>query len=227
MSDTGNFGFGQMFPEDYANDMAVTSFIARQMIAMLDTVKLVQVLAVYGGGVGPAGTVDVLPLVNQVDGNFNPAPPPPGSKSVPHGKVEGIPWSRIQGGANAVICDPQVSDIGYVVCTDRDISNAVARNGMLSGTSLLGIGIDPASWRNFSICDGVYVGGCLNVAPNQYLIFTATGVRLVDSYGNSVAMGPGGITMSDFSGNVIETSSAGVAVTATNFTWNGQVVQVV
>ena len=94
MSDTSTFGYGQMSPYDTSSEFAVTSFIVRQMIAKLDTMKLVQVVAVHGGGVNPGGTVDVYPLVCQVDGNFN---------GKPHGTVYGLPWSRLQGGKNAVI----------------------------------------------------------------------------------------------------------------------------
>jgi hypothetical protein len=204
MSDTSSYGYGQLQPEDFNHEMAVVAAIARQMIAELDTIKLVQVAAVHGGGVALAGTVDVVPLVNQVDGQFNP---------VPHGTVYGVPWTRVQGGPNAIICDPQVNDIGWVACCDRDISKAVAQNGMLSGSSLLGTGVNPGSWRKYNICDGIYVGGALNVSPTQYLQFTATGARLVDKNGNSVALGPNGITLTDANGNVISTTSAGIAVT--------------
>ena len=125
MSDASTFGYGQMSPYDTSSEFAVTSFIVRQMIAKLDTVKLVQVVAVHGGGLNPAGTVDVFPLVCQVDGGFT---------GKPHGTVYGLPWSRVQGGQNAVVCDPQVNDVGYVVCADRDISKVSAQNGQLTSS---------------------------------------------------------------------------------------------
>jgi hypothetical protein len=204
MSDTSSFGYGQLFPEDYANEMSAISFICRQMIAEMDVMKLVQVQAVHGGGIALGGTVDVFPLVNQVDGNFNP---------VPHGTVYGLPWTRIQGGPNAVICDPQVNDIGYVLCSDRDISSVVSQNGLLSGASLLGTGVNPGSWRKLSICDGIYIGGCLNVTPTQYLLFTTTGVRIVDANGNSITMGASGIAWTDTFGNMLSSTNAGFTVT--------------
>jgi hypothetical protein len=128
--------------------------------------------------------VDVLPLVSQVDGNGN---------ATPHGTVTGLPWSRVQGGKNAIICDPQVGDIGYVVACDRDISGVV-RSGKQS---------TPGSSREFDVADGIYAGGCLNVAPNQYLVFTTSGVRLVDSFGNSIAMTATGMTLADCNANQI------------------------
>ncbi len=191
MSDTGNFGYGQQNPNDSSSDFNVISFIVRQMIARLDTMKLVQVKAVHGGAgaIDKAGTVDVLPLVKQIDGNGN---------TRPHGIVNGIPWSRIQGGKNAVICDPEVDDIGYVVASDRDISTV--KSALKQS--------NPGSYRRYNIADGVYVGGCLNVAPEQYLVFTADGVRLVDKSGNSVAMSSTGIVITPKSGQPVKVSGS-------------------
>jgi hypothetical protein len=187
-----DFGYGHEIPNDSGSDFNAIAFVVSQMTAKMDTAKLVQVQAVHGGGLAGAGTVDVLPLVQQIDGN---------GYGTPHGTVYGLPWSRIQGGKNAIICDPQVGDTGYVVAADRDIS--VLKNQ--SPGAVTTKGYLPGSRRRFSIADGIYAGGCLNVAPNQYLIFTATGVRLVDMNGNSFAMGPTGVTWTDFNGNQMVT----------------------
>ena len=103
------FGYGHQQPSDAAHPLNARDFHIRQIIARMNTMKLVQVTAVHGGGLAAAGTVDVLPLVSQIDGNGN---------VTPHGIVSGIPWSRVQGGLNAIICDPQKDDIGYVVASD-------------------------------------------------------------------------------------------------------------
>jgi hypothetical protein len=200
-------GYGQQTPADAANDMAGISFIVRQMMARMSTTKLVQVKAVTGGGLAPAGTVDVLPLVQQIDGN---------GYGTSHGVVHGLPWSRVQGGKNAIICDPQVGDVGYVVAADRDISKV--KNTRAESL--------PGSRRRFNISDGVYAGGCLNVAPNQYLIFTSTGVRLVDSNGNSVTTGPTGMTLADLNGNQIVMAAGFVNVVTASFRVNGVPVTV-
>lgn len=196
-------GIGHQLPGDWTDEMALIAFICRQMIAEMATMKLVKVVAVTGGGEGePAGTVDVLPLVQQIDGNGN---------GTSHGTVYGIPWSRLQGGSSAVICDPMVDDIGYVVVSDRDISKVKStREEALPGT-----------WRRNDLSDGVYAGGCLNVAPEQYLIFTATGVRLVDRNGNSVSMGPTGMTLADLNGNQIVMAPGFVNVITASFRVNG------
>lgn len=171
-SDQGDFGYGQQDPNDSTNDFNMTAFLVRQMISRLDTMKLVKVLAVTpgdgDGDVKKAGTVDVQPLVSQIDGNGN---------ATPHGTVYGIPWSRAQGGKNAVIIDPEVGDLGYVVVSDRDISSAKENGGE--------IGPAPTR-RQYNLADGVYAGGALNVAPEQYLIFTEKGFRLVSKDGGSI-----------------------------------------
>lgn len=189
------FGYGQLDPNDFANEFNVICFIVRQMTARMDTMKLVKVMAVAGGGgaIAAAGTVDVLPLVNQVDGNMN---------STPHGTVYGIPWWRLQGGDGAVIVDPAVGDIGYVTVSDRDISSVKANRAQAN----------PGSARRFDIADGVYVGGVLNGPPTQYLVFTANGLSLVDRNGNSIAMTSAGIVITDANGNVITANAAGISV---------------
>jgi len=191
-------GYGQQTPEDSNSDLGAVAFIVRQMMAQMDTMKLVQVVTVHGGAaaIAAAGTVDVLPLVNQIDGATPPNP-------TPHGTVYGIPWSRLTGGQNAVICDPQANDIGYVVAADRDIS-------VLKTTFAQG---NPGSQRRFNIADGIYTSLALNVAPNQYLVFTSTGVRLVDQFNNSIALASSGVTIS-VAGSVIgRFTSTGLAVT--------------
>lgn len=203
-----SFGYGQEIPNSSGSDFAAVAFVVRQLMAKMDTSKLVQVVAVHGGGVAPAGTVDVLPLVQQIDGN---------GFGTPHGTVYGLPWSRVQGGANAVICDPAVDDVGYVVAMDRDISKVKNQSIPISTTT----GFLPSTRRKFNIADGIYGGGCLNVAPNQYLIFTTTSVRLVDKNGNSIALGPTGMTYADVNGNQIIMAAGFVNIVTAVFQVNG------
>lgn len=201
MSDTSDtVGYGQQQPWDGDSDLNAVAFLVRQIVAEIDTMKLVQVQVVHGGGLAPPGTVDVLPLVTQIDGSGN---------STPHGTVYGIPWSRLQGGKNAIICDPQVDDIGYVVAADRDTSNVRASRKQAT----------PGSRRRHDIADGVYAGWCLNVAPDQYLQFTATGIRLVDKNGNSAELSDAGVTVvSPLSVTAKIDNTRGFRVTPTEFT---------
>lgn len=196
------FGYGQQRPSNATHPVNVAEFHMRQIIARISTMKLVQVMAVHGGGIAPAGTVDVLPLVNQLDGNGN---------ATAHGTVYGIPWSRVQGGDSAIICDPAVDDIGYVVAADRDISSV--KNSLKRS--------NPGSFRRFDIADGIYAGGCLNAAPGQYLIFTSTGARLVDRNGNSIVMSATGMTISDPNGNEIIMGPGSINMVTPSFQVNG------
>ena len=78
-------------------------FIVENLIGRIQTVTLVQVKAVKAAGVNPVGTVDVQPMIAQLDGNGN---------AFAHGIIHNIPYFRLQGGTNAVIIDPKVGDIG-------------------------------------------------------------------------------------------------------------------
>jgi hypothetical protein len=117
-------------------------------------------------------------MVKQMDGSGN---------ASSHGVIYGIPVARNQGGGNAIINDPKVGDIGHMVVSDRDISSVQSNNG---GES------NPGSFRRHDLADGVYHSAMLNPAnPSQYMVFTATGVTIVDQNGNSIVMGPGSITI--------------------------------
>lgn len=135
-------------------------FAITQAIAKVQTVTLVQIQAVTNAGeVEPVGFVDILPLVNQVDGNGNPTP---------HVTIYGVPYVRIQGGANAVILDPQVGDIGIALFTSRDISKVKSTKAQAN----------PGSGRMYDFADGLYLGGVLNGVPQQFVRFSSEGIEL-------------------------------------------------
>jgi len=130
------------------------------VLGELATATVVQVVAVTNaGGVEPVGSVDVLPLVRQVT---------PDGDGVPHGTVFGLPYMRMQGGANAVILDPQVGDIGIAVFASRDISSVKATKAEAL----------PGSARTFDYADGLYIGGVLNGVPTQFVQFAAAGITI-------------------------------------------------
>lgn len=135
-------------------------FVVGQMIAEMQTVALVEVVGVSNdGGLSPVSTVDVRPLVHQMAGNRT---------AVPHGIIYKIPYMRLQGGANAIILDPQIGDIGMCGFCSRDSSTVVAtRKAAL-----------PASLRKYNWSDGLYIGGFLNGVPTQYIRFSADGIEI-------------------------------------------------
>lgn len=181
-------GYGQQTPYDTTDPLAEITFIIRQMISKLGTMKVVQVVTVHGGGLAATGTVDVMPLVSQIDGNNN---------TQPHGVVYGLPYFRIQGGTNAIICDPVVGDIGYVVVSDRDISSVKKNASSITGSANPSPSnqVTPGSARRNDLADGVYVGGILNATPKQIIQFTTTGITIADMNGNQIVMGPGSVNI--------------------------------
>ncbi len=112
------------------------------------------------GGVSPVGFVDVQPMINQVDGDGN---------AVPHGIIPNVPYSRLQGGANAVILDPEVGDIGVAVFASRSIASVIANRAPSN----------PSGNGSFRWSDAMYVGGMLNGTPTQYMRFSAAGIEIV------------------------------------------------
>jgi hypothetical protein len=152
---------GQQGPSDAGSSFNATSFIIRQLLGRINTVKLVEVQAVTNnGGVSPIGTVDVLPLVDQIDGAGN---------TVPYPTLFGMKYFRLAGGSNAIIIDPQVGDIGLAVFADRDSSSAIAT----------GAQSPPGSRRQFDLADGFFIGFFLGGAPTQYIEFSAAGITIV------------------------------------------------
>lgn len=169
---------------------------AMQMFAQkMQTVTLVEVQAVTNsGGISPVGTVDVLPLVNQMTGD---------RIAVPHGVLYRVPYFRLQGGANAIILDPQVGDIGLCCFASRDISAVKAQKGAAP----------PGSFRMFDWADGLYLGGFLNGTPTQYVAFAAGGITLLS---------PSKITLHAPEVDIV--ASTKVAVTSPEITQTGTVV---
>lgn len=135
-------------------------FIINQAIAKINTLTLVKVIScTNSGGLSPVGTVDVQPLVNQIDAQGNPTP---------HTTIFNVPYIRIQGGSNAVILDPQPGDIGICGFASRDISKVKTNKKQ----------DNPGSFRKYSYSDGLYLGGTLNGTPTQYVQFSAAGIKL-------------------------------------------------
>lgn len=152
---------GTQGPESRANEFNAVEFVITQLLNKRNYTTLVQVMAVRSAGeVAPVGFVDVQIMLNQIDAAGN---------SMPHGTVNNVPYFRLQGGANAVIIDPQVGDIGMATFADRDISSVKASRAISN----------PGSKRRADIADGLYTGGFLNGVPTQYVRFTDSGIEVV------------------------------------------------
>lgn len=137
------------------------AFAVQQLISKIQTAALVKIVSCTNdGGLSPVGFVNVQPLVNQLDQNGNP---------VPHVTIYNVPYLRIQGGANAIILDPQAGDIGVAVFASRDISKVKSTQAQAN----------PGSARQYDFSDALYLGGMLNGVPAQYVQFLADGIKIV------------------------------------------------
>lgn len=154
-------------------------FMVQQLIAKLQTATLVRVESCTNdGGLSPFGFVDVVPMVNQVDANGNPQP---------HTTIYNVPYLRIQGGANAIIIDPQEGDIGIAIFASRDLTKV--KNTQAPA--------NPGSARQYDFSDALYLGGLLNGIPEQYIQFNDEGISIVSPdniaiTAPSISIGDGG-----------------------------------
>ena len=119
------------------------------------------------------GYVDVLPLVTQVDGFGNAIAPT---------QLFHLPFMRYHAGVASVILNPVVGDIGLAVFAQRDCSN------VKQGTSNPQ---PPASYREYSMGNGFYIGGFLNHPPSTYIELKQSGEIVITA--------PAGLTIN---GNV-------------------------
>lgn len=157
---------GHQSPGDSAGQYGAQIFVIKQMLSRLQTMTLVKVLSCSNsGGVSPVGFVDVQPMINQIDGDGN-------GKS--HKPLYNLPYLRIQGGDNAFILDPKPGDIGIVGFTSRSIAK-VKKTKKIS---------NPDTFSQFSMSDGLYLGGVLNGSPVNYVRFTNDGNIVIHSAGS-------------------------------------------
>jgi hypothetical protein len=196
---SGGYAGQQGFQTPGAQQNSV-QFLVERILAGRAHASLVQVLAVHGGGLAPPPTVDVQPLVDQIDGQGN---------RYPHGTVYGLPVLRLGGGKAAIVCDPKVGDIGIAIFCDRDISIVKATKAR-SG---------PASRRQNNWCDGVYLGSLLGSTPTQYIEMSNDGTT-----GISI-LSPGSIDLKGSGGAEIDINGGTIAVKGV-LTVNGTIVTV-
>ncbi len=190
---------GQAKPQSTWGEFNNISFLVQQALSKMQTATLVRVDACTNdGGVSPVGFVDVTPLVNQLDSQGNPTP---------HVTIHNVPYLRMQGGANAVIIDPQPGDIGMCAFASRDITKVKAQK----------VQSNPGSFRQYSFADAMYLGGMLNAAPTQYVQFSAAGIKLH----SPVAVVLDAPAVDIECATLVMNASASVTITTPTFTVNG------
>lgn len=131
----------------------VLNFLIETKIkGMVNTALPVIVTDVQGGGSdNPVGKVSVKPLITQTDAEGNALTTP---------EIYNLPYFRLQGGKVALVIDPVKDDVGLAIFAQQDVSNL--QSGQTDATT-------PASFRNFDLADGFYIGGFLNKAPEVWL----------------------------------------------------------
>ncbi len=166
---SNEYGYqGTQTVESDATGYNAVSFIAQMLINGMATATLVRVMAVTNNGdLSPVGLVDIQPLINQIDGF---------GKAIPHSIIHNCPYFRLQGGANAVVLDPQVGDTGVAIFSDKDMSKVIANQ--VSNGGAASSPDNPDSGRRFSFSDGLYLGGFLNGTPTQTVQFSSAGITL-------------------------------------------------
>ena len=171
-----NLGYlGDADPTTGADHFNAASFIAKQILSRAWTITLAQVKSVTNSGeVKDTGTVGLMPLVNQVDGQGN---------ATPHGTISNAIYFRYGGKDGAIICDPAVGDIGIMLSASRDISSVKANKAQAN----------PGSSRQFDPADAIYLGAVLSAAPSQYVTFTSTGIKIADKNNNAIEFKEGGV----------------------------------
>lgn len=146
-------------PEQSVPGAAQQEAIINRLIGRVFTHTVVRVVSVAPGGTGPVGFVDVVNLVMQFDAN---------NRGIPNETIYRLPYFRLQGGGNAVIIDPKPGDIGMASFAMRDITE-VKKTRQESA---------PPSRRQYSVSDGLYIGGFLNGAPSQFIHFLESGINI-------------------------------------------------
>lgn len=126
-------------------------YIIKSELTKINTADLVRVIAIN------EGTIDVQPLLGSIkaDGSMNETSP-----------IYNVRYFQWQFGLNKIKAVPAIGDVGLLVCCKRDISNV--ENGNVG------------SFRNFSMADGIYIGGIegLNQPATQSIEFSENNLKI-------------------------------------------------
>ncbi len=147
-------------PHDLNSDANAQFFIMEKFLNSKTFITLGVVQSVTAAENNGMSYVDVQPLISDQKGNGD---------VIEKGVVYNIPVWRLQRGGSAVIMDPVIGDIGLLAICDKD--TRTVRDSKKPSL--------PASGRNHSLGDAIYLGGILNNAPTQYLRFLNDGIDIV------------------------------------------------
>ena len=179
-----NRPYDSSFEEQHDPDRAQEYTILR-LLSRVHTATIVEVLGVQVVS-DRVGFVTCQPVIQDTD---------TAGVVLPQTPIYNVPYLRVQGGASALIIDPAKGDRGVALFAERDIT---AYKASLSPSA-------PATQRQFSSADALYLGGFLNGAPTQY-------VRLLPNGGGIDVITPGAMNLS--AGGAATLSAASFVVNA-------------
>ena len=129
------------------------------MVGKINTGELVEVTAVEASGTSPVGFVSVKPLTQRIGADNN---------NIELGEIHNVPYFRVSGGANAVILDPQIGDIGFCGFCSRDISLVKRVRGVAAQNMS----------RVSDISDAFFFGGWSASEVEQYIWFDGDQIKM-------------------------------------------------
>jgi hypothetical protein len=165
----GYNGFGALAHSQ--DDHSTMEFIARQLMNGMATAALVEVK-----GVGE-DTVNVQPMVNQIDG---------AGTGIPHGTIHNLPYFALRAGASAVRAKPKAGDIGVAIFTSSD-SSVVKKTKKPA---------NPGTRRRFDWSDGLYLGGFLGPEPTSFIdLDDDVGITVTAASGKALTLNADTVTI--------------------------------
>lgn len=137
------------------NTYNAIDFTINQKLLGVNTCELVKVVGVSDG------FVDVQPMVLSLDGD---------DKPLENTTNYHLPYLRVIGGVNGIICDPEVGDVGLVCYCQRDITKVLSSKRANV----------PNTARFLDASDGVYVCAVMSLsgAPTRFIKFTNGGIEI-------------------------------------------------
>lgn len=141
-------------PASYENStVALVAIIEDLINSEVNTCELVKVLKVDKN----KNEVNVVPLAKNVDTENN---------AIEETPVYNIKYFGWQFGNSAIEGTPKENDVGIMVVSKRDISQA--KSGVVG------------SKRKFNMADGIYIGGVVgfNQTPTEYIKFDEEGITI-------------------------------------------------
>lgn len=141
-------------------------FLVRQIVEGKAYATLVQVKAVDAA----ERTVDVQPMVSQIDGAGN---------GIAHGIINAMPVFELRAGGSAIRALPRAGDIGLAVFCNSDISSVKSTKAPAL----------PGSMRRNDWADGLFFGAFLGDAPSQFIdIDDDAGITITAAPGNPITL---------------------------------------